>query len=157
MHSLLLLTCELSVNNGSYAHRHMLSVPKPLNDMDTTHPQDVHVLCRSVSKPLKHMPRPCSQDVSTAMSVTSHFLVPTVYELVPRRGAPLIFRSPSHFNNLAYHLISSSYRSCRSTCKVHVLFRASVSAEVNPALWGCRVRICSKRPGSLPSFFARYC
>ena len=119
MRILLLLTGALSINNGSYAHRHMLrsSVSKPRKDMDATHPQDVHVLCGSLSKPLKHMLRPCSQDVFTAMSVTSHFLVPTVYEFVPRRGAPLIFRSASHFNNLAYHLISSSNKSCRGTCK----------------------------------------
>ena len=119
MRILLLLTCALSINNGSYAHRQILcsSVSKPFKDVDATHPQDVHVLCRSVSKPFKHTLRPCSQDVSTAMSVASHFLVPTCYEFVPRRGAPLIFRSASHFNNLAYHLISFSNRSCRGSCK----------------------------------------
>ena len=95
MRILLLLTCALSINNGSYAHKHILcrSVSKPVKDMDAIHPQDVHILCRSVSKPLKHMLRPCSQAVSTAMSVTSHLLVPTVFEFVPRRGASLIFRT----------------------------------------------------------------
>ena len=42
MHELfLLLTCMLSIHNGSYAHKHMLcsSVSKPLKDMDAIHPQ----------------------------------------------------------------------------------------------------------------------
>ena len=51
MRILLLLTCALSINNGSYAHRHMLcsSVSKPLKDMDATYPQDVHVLWSAYS------------------------------------------------------------------------------------------------------------
>ena len=53
MRILLLLTCALSINNGSYAHKRILcrSVTKPVKDMDAIHPQDVHILCRSVSKP----------------------------------------------------------------------------------------------------------
>ena len=55
MRILLLLTCALSINNGSYAHKHILcrSVSKRVKDMDAIHPQDVHILCRSVSKPLR--------------------------------------------------------------------------------------------------------
>ena len=33
-----------------------------------------------------------------------------------------------------------------------MIFRASVSAQVNPALWGCRARKCSKRPGASQVF-----
>ena len=37
-------------------HRHahsfaLCSVSKPVKDMDAIHPQDVHILCRSLSKP----------------------------------------------------------------------------------------------------------
>ena len=53
MRILLLLTCALSINNGSYAHKHILcrSVSKPVKDMDAIHPQDFQILCRSVLKP----------------------------------------------------------------------------------------------------------
>ena len=40
MRILLLLTCALFINNGSYAHNHILcrTLSKPIKDMDAIHP-----------------------------------------------------------------------------------------------------------------------
>ena len=96
MRILLLLTCALSINNGSYAHKHILcrSVSKPVKDMDAIHPQDVHILCRSVSKP-SHSLWKCvktSQAHAQAMLTGCFYRNGPVFVLVPRRGASLIFR-----------------------------------------------------------------